>query len=304
MTDFFADLFRSPDERWADFKAEQEKKEAQEAQRRAKEDREREEKQRELERQMQEVRERIQQLIRAGEEAAAQMQRDMERDEALRVLEPWQKKLIGHQARYTDGWMGKILHAISDNFGEAITCFAPTLIHGEMRPPCHFDPALMAKFYNETGILPDEVSIVSDMMEETMKIADSNYTDVQWRTKLMPTIIKGSYHRQLAGTLETKSITSEKEIDRLIKTHAKVKRKDTAQSLCEQFFMATSGAIGQQRNYAYYTPVPYDAENRNVFNEKCMSRSLRKSRMFSEHSKIWMRQTVSRSMKKWHGWIV
>lgn len=430
--DIMMDLFRDPDERWADFKAEQEKKEAQEAQRRAKEDREREERQRELERQMQVVRERIQQLIRAGEEAAERTRRERERDEALRVLEPWQKKLIGHQARYTDGWIGKILHGISDNFGEAInsgvdkllhffgesinpqleqyeiygrkldrpwskgyaiglslfehmiesetasgmlktliqrrllasgveqyasgelvafTCFAPTLIHGEMRPPCHFDPVLMAKFYNETGILPDEVSIVSDMMEETMKIADSNYTDVQWRTKLMPTIIKGSYHRQLelvfdmlkeeylgnpamseeilqdrmkkaahglgemytdftrsianmteyleapmnfldtdaklsfpesvadvmtdeqkqlAETLETKSITSEKEIDRLIKTHAKVKRKDTAQSLCEQFFMATSGAIGQQRNYVYYTPVPYDAENRNVFNEKCM----------------------------------
>lgn len=430
--DITMDLFRDPDERWADFKAEQEKKEAQEAQRRAKEDQEREEKQRELERRMQEVCERIQQYQRVEEEVLADMQRDMERDEAFRVLEPWQKKLIGQQARYTDGWMGKILHALSDNFGEAInsgvdkllhlvgesmnpqleqyevygrkldrpwsriqslglslgehilesetvsgmlktqiqrgllasgveqyasgelvaiTCFAPTLIHGETRPPCHFDPALMAKFYNETGILPDEVSIVSDMMEETMKIADSNYTDVQWRTKLMPTIITGSYHRQLeqvfnmlkeeyignpamsqeilqermkkaahglgemytdftrslanlteyleapmnfldtdaklslpesvadvmteeqkqlAGALQTKSITSEKEIDRLIKEHAKVKRKDTAQSLCEQFFMAISGAIGQQRNYAYYTPVPYDAENRNVFNEKCM----------------------------------
>ena len=60
--------------------------------------------------------------------------------------------------------------------GEAVAmaCFAPSFIQGEMRPPCHFDQALMAKFYNETGILPDEASIVADMMDETMKITEKH----------------------------------------------------------------------------------------------------------------------------------
>ena len=206
-----------------------------------------------------------------------------EKDKLLDKLEPWQKKLISHQARYSDTWMGQLRQAISSNFGESIdsgvdaifnylgnsinpevktyevfgkkldrpwgrmtgvscsllsslvksdmlsgplkgtikrklltpgiaqyasekevvlTCFAPTFIQGERRPPCHFSKSSMVRFYNATGIQPDEHAIVDDMMRETRKIADYNYTDEQWRTMLMPQILKGSFQKQLKHVFE------------------------------------------------------------------------------------------------------
>lgn len=419
------DLFGDSDRKMADFKAEEQKKAMIEAQKKEAERRERERIERENA-------ERIKEAERQRQEQEQEAKKAEQRNEALKDLEPWQKKLIGHQIRYSNTWMGSFLQGISKNFsdsinsgvdklisfvaknmspdvkryrvygkkldrpwgygtgalsyilsgvvqmdsisdklklliqrqllapgveqrvsGEAVAmaCFAPSFIQGEMRPPCHFDLALMAKFYNETGILPDEASIVADMMDETMKITEKTYTDEQWRKELMPQIIKGSYRKQfqivckmlhdeymgnpamskkmlrdrmekaagvlgemyqdfsrsIANTTEyleaplkflhtdeklkfpkeidsvlseeqkeitekykMRSITSKSDIRSIIDQETEVERSETVGALLEQFYKATCGIVGTMDYDASYVPKKFDADHRDIRNERCM----------------------------------
>lgn len=266
--DIDEDLFGDADERMADRKAKQELLEA----------KRKEAERLERERWEKENAERIKEAEKQRQEREEAARKAEQKNEALKDLEPWQKKLIGHEIRYSHTWMGafrqdiykdygksidqyidNLLQYLGDNMdpgvhrykvygrkldrpwgykagaqgfavstllkmnftasklkllaqkalmapgvplrvkGEtvALACFAPSFIQGEKRPPCHFDKALMAKFYNETGIMVDEAAIIADMMDETLSIDQKIYTDEQWRKELMPQIIKGSYQKQL-----------------------------------------------------------------------------------------------------------
>lgn len=260
LDEFEQDLFNDADERHADQVAEEAK---------------REEERKKMLQQLESER------IKEMEKQRREQEEAERKNAALAKLEPWQKKLIGHQIRYSDTWTGAILQAVYGKYGKTLTdgvdkllgfvtgsmspkvnryevygkkldrpwtrlsgtipsglafvlkrdlvskklkqtvqrkmyapgipvrvggetvsmaCFSPTFMEqtlGEKRPPCHFSKALMIKFYNETGIMPDEAAIVSDMMEEALKVPADTYTDEQWRDKLMPQILKGSYKKQL-----------------------------------------------------------------------------------------------------------
>ena len=67
-----------------------------------------------------------------------------------------------------------------------------------------------------------------------------------------------------------RSITSKSDIKSIIDQETEVERSETVGALLEQFYKATCGIVGTMDYDASYVPKKFDADHRDIRNERCM----------------------------------